>query len=70
MRRIGLVSLLAAWQAVPLGEIVGEVRDSAGAVVPNAAVTATNVATDAVRSTTTNEAGLYTFPSWCRCRPT
>jgi hypothetical protein len=68
MRVIGLVFLLAALLAVPLcaqtlGEIVGEVRDSTGAVVPNATVTATNVATNAVRTTTTNEAGLYTFPA-------
>jgi hypothetical protein len=60
--------LVAALLAVPLcaqtlGEIVGEVRDSTGAVVPNATVTATNVATNAVRTTTTNEAGLYTFPA-------
>jgi hypothetical protein len=46
-----------------LGEIVGEVKDTTGAVVPGATVTATNVATNASRTASTNEAGLYAFPA-------
>jgi hypothetical protein len=39
------------------GEITGEVKDQGGAVAPNAAVTATDTATNVARSTVTNEAG-------------
>jgi hypothetical protein len=46
-----------------LGEITGQVADPSGAGVPNSAVTLTNTTTNAVRQTTTNEQGLYTFPS-------
>ncbi len=43
------------------GEITGEVRDPSGALVPNARVTFTNK-TNLTRSTSTNTAGLYSFP--------
>src|SRR5207253_2438995 len=49
--------------AQTFGDITGEVRDPGGAVVAGAAVAATNSATNATRSTTTNEVGLYSFPS-------
>src|SRR5438105_3106204 len=49
--------------AQTFGEITGEVKDPSGAIVPGAPVTATNIATNAVRSTVTNEAGIYSFPS-------
>ena len=45
------------------GEITGEVKDATGALVPGVAVTVTNTATNAQRSTTSNEAGIYSFPS-------
>jgi hypothetical protein len=45
------------------GDISGEVRDTSGAVVPGAAVTLTNVGTNATRNATSNEAGIYAFPS-------
>ncbi|MBM3783803.1 MAG: carboxypeptidase regulatory-like domain-containing protein [Acidobacteria bacterium] len=45
------------------GDITGEVKDSTGAVVPSARVTATNSATNTSRDTVTNEAGIYRFPS-------
>ena len=45
------------------GEITGSVRDASGALVPGVAVTATNDATNAKRSTSSNEAGIYSFPS-------
>src|SRR5215469_15019883 len=45
------------------GEITGEVKDSAGAVIVGAKVTLSNTATNAVRETTTTAAGVYSFPS-------
>jgi hypothetical protein len=45
------------------GEITGEVKDPAGAVVPKVTVTATNQATNVSRVTTTNDAGVYDFPN-------
>lgn len=38
-------------------------RDQSGAAASNAAVTVTNLETSASRSTTTNDAGVYSFPS-------
>ncbi len=63
-----LVFVLLVGFCLPLcgqtfGEIVGEVADASGAVVPNATVTVTNVANNATRSVKTNGAGLYSFPS-------
>lgn len=43
------------------GTIVGTVTDSVGAVLPNAAISATNTATNAVRTVNTDEEGNYTF---------
>jgi hypothetical protein len=43
------------------GTIVGLVTDQSGAVVPDVAVSITDQATKAVRTTTTNAAGRYTF---------
>ena len=43
--------------------ITGQVRDTAGAVVPGATVTAKNEATGVASTTTTNESGLYSFSS-------
>ncbi len=49
--------------AQTMGEIVGEVVDASGAVVPGASVTVFNQTTNATRNVQTNEAGLYSFPS-------
>lgn len=46
-----------------LGSITGTVADSTGAVVPNANVKLLEIATQGTRTVTTNEAGLFTFPS-------
>src|SRR5258707_6059781 len=43
--------------------IGGDVRDSSGAIVSGAMVTAVNVGTNAARTAVTNEAGAYSFPS-------
>jgi len=48
--------------AQTFGSITGEVHDPSGAVTPNTQVTATNIATNLSRSTSTNESGVYTFP--------
>ena len=43
------------------GQISGEVRDATGAIVPNAKLTATNIATNTPFTTQSNEQGLYRF---------
>ena len=45
------------------GEITGEVKDTAGAVIVGAKVTVTNTGTNATRETVTTGAGVYNFPS-------
>src|ERR1700739_2712270 len=46
-----------------LGDITGQVADPSGAGVPNSVVTLSNPSTNAVRQASTNEQGLYSFPS-------
>src|SRR6266576_3608370 len=60
---LGLFCVMAgvAWGQTA-GEITGEVKDPSGADTPNASVTATNTATNVVRSTVTNTSGVYSFP--------
>jgi carboxypeptidase family protein len=57
-----LSSVAVAVHAQTLGSITGEVTDPSGAILPNAPVTVTNIATNASRSTTRNSAGIYLFP--------
>src|SRR5512141_890992 len=45
------------------GTLRGIVEDPSGAVVGDAKVTATNVATGVVQQTTSTSAGTYTFPN-------
>jgi hypothetical protein len=45
------------------GAITGEVKDSSGALVAEATITVTDQGTLAVRTTTSNEAGIYNFPA-------
>jgi hypothetical protein len=54
--------LAALAQSGPTGSLSGTITDQAGAVVPNATVTLTNVATGATRTTTTNAEGFYKAP--------
>ena len=49
--------------AQTFGEITGHVSDLTGAAVPGAAVTLTNVGTNAARKTVTTDAGDYSLPS-------
>src|ERR1700674_3416613 len=57
------LSLAAVVSAKTAGEITGEMHEQSGAAAPNAAVTVINTGTNASRSTTTNDAGIYSFPS-------
>jgi len=45
------------------GTITGNIQDASGAGVPDAKVTATNVATSAVRTAKTDDSGTYSIPS-------
>ena len=56
---IGLAA--AAFGQIDTGSIVGTVRDSSGASIPNAAITLTNKATNVNLNTTSNDAGEYQF---------
>src|SRR5260221_11472029 len=61
---VGLV-LLASHFALgqTMGYIADDTRDSSGGVVAGAAVTVTNLGTNAARTAITNETGAYNFPS-------
>lgn len=48
-------------QTANTGTVLGTVMDPTGAVIPNAKVQLKDLATETVRSTTTNAAGQYTF---------
>jgi hypothetical protein len=45
------------------GSIQGSITDATGAIVQNATVTVTNVATQVKHATTTEGNGLYSFPN-------
>src|SRR5438477_3561807 len=59
---VGLLFLPAAWPQASSSSMGGTVRDVGQAVIPRASVTLTNTATNVVRTTATNESGLYVFP--------
>ena len=52
---------VGAWAGVG-GSVSGTVKDSSGAVVPNATVSATNIDTGVHATVTTNGSGFYSFP--------
>ena len=59
------MSLLLAtesWAQISGGSIVGSVLDSSGAAIVGAKVAATNVATNEVSRTVTNDTGYFEFP--------
>ncbi len=58
-----VLSTIPCWGQVTTGTIAGTVTDASGAVVPGAAVTATNASTGVASSTTTNSSGRYDFLS-------
>src|ERR1700749_2061556 len=67
--KLGIAILAIAVLSLPVfmggqaisGDLLGVVTDSSGAVVPNAQVVATNLATGAKSTTTTNGSGEYHF---------
>src|ERR1700716_3506719 len=54
-----LVTTTPALAQTPTGTILGNIKDAQGAVVPGAAVTATNLGTQYSRTTVTDGAGEY-----------
>lgn len=56
---IALALSISSRAQIDRGSIVGTVRDSSGALVPNATVTVTNEATNVALATVTNNAGEY-----------
>src|SRR5438128_8893305 len=66
-RFIRIVAAIAIWAAAAPAQqttatLTGTITDPAGAVVANVTITATNLATNAVRETRTAETGSYTLP--------
>ena len=56
-----MLALLAsgAWSQEARGSIAGKVSDQQGAVIPGASVTVTNVETNSIRRTRTNDTGYF-----------
>src|ERR1700722_16543974 len=52
-----------AFPQAETGQIIGTVTDPSGAFIPGAKVTVKSVATGAERTSTTSEAGAFTFPN-------
>ena len=46
---------------VAVGTLLGNVTDESGAAIPGATITATETRTNISRTTTSNQAGAYTF---------
>jgi hypothetical protein len=63
--QIGALAFLCACNtlAQTFATITGQIKDSGGAIVVNAQITATAKATNAARSDHSNGDGLYTLPS-------
>jgi hypothetical protein len=58
---LAVVAIACFAQSITSGDVTGIVTDPSGAVVPNAAVTLTNVNTNAVQKSSTNAQGNYRF---------
>ena len=56
-------SVASAYAQGATGTIAGTVVDSSGGAIPGASVTATEANTGTVRSTTSNDSGVFTMPS-------
>src|ERR1700735_2227405 len=57
------MTALLVWAQAETGQITGTDTDASGGVIAKAAVEIKNVATGAVRATTTNSNGAYTIPN-------
>src|SRR6202045_2628459 len=60
---IGILGTGQAYAQVAGATLTGTVKDSSGAVIPNAQVAITDVATGVTRNVSTGSAGLYTAPN-------
>lgn len=60
---LALTIAAAASAQITRGGLVGTVRDASGAVVPGVTVTVTNMDTNAVRTTASDEQGAYRVPA-------
>jgi hypothetical protein len=60
---LGILQTAGLWAQSSNGSVRGAVQDATDAVIPNAAVSLTNVATGVELTTTSNETGFYIFPS-------
>ena len=58
-----LCTVTASLAQTPTGTISGTIKDSSGAVVPNATITITNKATAIARTLAANAEGLYSAPA-------
>ncbi len=58
---VSLASLSIAWGQLPTATILGVVKDSSGAVIPGATMTARNVDTGQTRTTVSEADGSYRF---------
>src|SRR5262245_7322832 len=54
---------IRAWTQGANATVSGVVLDPVGAVIPNAQIASENTKTGVVQTATTNEAGVYVFPS-------
>src|SRR5712675_2071135 len=60
---IGILGARQAYAQVSGATLTGTVKDSSGAVIPNAQVAITDVATAVTRTVTPGSSGLYTAPN-------
>ena len=60
---VSLFLFAALLPAQPKASISGTVTDSSGAIVPAVEITLTETRTGIIQRTTSNNAGVYTFPS-------
>ena len=60
---VALLLIAVPAGAQTLGTITGDVKDSSGALIPGATVTATNTGTNAARESVSNDSGAYSFPA-------
>src|SRR5665213_1231289 len=60
---VWISTTLPCWGQATTGSIVGTITDATGAVVPRAAVSATNTSTGVASQTTADSSGHYSFLS-------
>ena len=58
-----MLTAVLVWGQAETGQITGTVLDQTGAAMPQADVTAKNLANGATRSTVTNSSGTYVIPN-------